>query len=445
VPKTTRRRARARGATLSNFFKSPERVTRPPASTRPPRASSRATAPQPPDALWASGSSSGARDRRVFPGLVAAKARRRAQELHRGRQRARDRVDRGTFGVHPGWRGRVPAEFAILTDQGRAIARATELVGDQLWSPRQRREWLAMLTAMAHRMDWEGQPDRPARPRHPGLIKGLTRDELAKVVGRSPTTVSRLWAWAQDVGLLVRVEEGAPKQWLGSKHNRAAVFAFVASRDDVSSQLIDPVDKDGDHPQSCVSNYPLRTTERLKQATTSNSTPSWPLFAIPATPAEREAASRLLLTRAGLDVRGVDYRRVRGALKQWWLAGACVAGLLWAVDHHPDRPAHSRGDAFRAARDQVALLGYRLAPWQDRLHELPAAVTGHRGDYRSVQAERLTERLRIAEQAEVYHSPTSTSATREAAKVALAGHLSVRTKRRRTAQGPDVNPFPGRW
>jgi hypothetical protein len=369
----------------------------------------------------------------VFPGLVAAKARRRAHELHRGRQRARDRVDRGTFGVHPGWRGRIPAEFVVLTDQGRAIARATEIVDDQLWSPRQRREWLAMLTAMAHRMDWEGQPDRPDRPRHPGLIKGLTRHELASMAGRSPTTVSRVWAWAQDIGLLVRVEEGAPKQWLGSKHNRAAVFAFVAPRSGESSQLTGPVDKDGDHPQSYVSNYPSRQIKRLSQTTTTSPRPSWPLFAIPTTPAEREAASQLLLTRAGLDALQLDPRRLRGVLKQWWLDGACVAGLLWAVDHHPDHPEHSRGDTFRGARDQVALLGYRLAPWRNRLHELPVAVTGHRGDYRAAQAERLTQRLWLAEQTTVRHSPTSASSSREAAKAALAEHMAVLSRRRRLA------------
>jgi hypothetical protein len=437
VPKTTRPRARTRGATLSKFFESPDRVTRAPVSTRPPTASSRATAPHSPDALWPSGPNSGARDRRVFPGLVVAKARRRAHELHRGRQRARDRVDRGTFGVHPGWRGRVPAEFVVLTDQGRAIARATEIVDDQLWSPRQRREWLAMLTVMAHRMDWEGQPDRPDRPRHPGLIKGLTRNELARVIGRSPTTVSRVWAWAQDMGLLVRVEEGAPKQWLGSKHNRAAVFAFVAPRSDESSQRAEPVDKDGDHPQSCVSNYPLRKTERLRQAATTKPAASWPLFAIPTTPAEREAASQLLLARAGLDARGLDSRRVRGVLKQWWLAGACVAGLLWAVDHHPDHPEHSRGDTFRSARDQVALLAHRLTPWQNRLHELPAAVTGHRGDYQSAQTERLTQRLRNAELARVVHSPASAAFTREAAKAAVTGHLAALARRRRTTHRPE--------
>jgi hypothetical protein len=364
--------------------------------------------------------------------LAAAKARRRAHELHRGRQRARDRVDRGTYGVHPGWRGRVPAELVVLTDQGQAIARAAQLVDAQLWSPRQRREWLAMLTAMAYRMDWDGQPDRPDRPRHPGLVKGVTRDELAGMTGRSATTVSRLWAWSQDVGLLVRVEEGAPKQWLGSKHNRAAVFAFVAPRTAASAQVIEPVDNNGKHPQPCASNYPLRTAKRLNR-TPPNPKPvsDWPLFAIPATPAEREAASQLLLARAGLDGRGVASWRVRGVLKQWWLGGACVAGLLWAVDHHPDQPEHSRGDAFRGAHDQVALLGHRLAPWRGRLHELPAAVTGHRGDYRSAQTQRLTQRLRVAEQTTVCHTPTSTTSTREAAKAALSQHMAMLATRRR--------------
>jgi hypothetical protein len=56
----------------------------------------------------------------------------------------------------------------VPTDQAAALARIAELVEAPLWSPRQRREWTAMLTAMVHATDWDTGPVvGVSRPRPP--------------------------------------------------------------------------------------------------------------------------------------------------------------------------------------------------------------------------------------------------------------------------------------
>jgi hypothetical protein len=393
--------------------------------------------------------------RRTAPGLALAKARRRAHALHRGRARARHRIEAGHYALHPGWRGRIPAEFELVTDQARALRRIAEAVDAELWSPRQRSEWGAMLEHMVHATDWDGMPIRPGKPRDPGAVKGMTRRRLSKLVGRSERTVSRMWAWAEDAGLLVRVEQGAPADWLETEHNRAAAWAWVApksieqapSPQCTSAQVTGAVDGNGNHPQVSVGNYPLRNAERLDSTRNRRERrpADWPLFGIPATPSERETAAGLLLARAGLDPRGVDKRRIRGLLKPWFEAGVCPAELLWAIDHHPDRPAHSRGGALRGAQDPVAVLGHRLAPWQGRLTELPNSLAGHRGDYRTVQAERVAEKVALAtRRPEVVHQPTSVE-RRAAERAFIDRHMAVQRARRLPTSRLPVMQAVGRW
>lgn len=294
-----------------------------------------------------------------------------------------------------------------------------------------------MLAAMAYAMNWRN-----------GLIVGVTRARLAEVAGRSATTVSRLWAWAEAVGLLVRVEQGAPKEWLGSKHNRAAAFVFVIPTGTsgrlhmrLSPQVSSPVDNNGNHTLSSVSNYPLRKAERLDPSTPQEPNQGWALYRIPETPSEREAAGRLLISRIGLDAHRLNLARYRGLLRRWWDEGVCVAGLLWALDHHPDRPDINRGDALRGMRDPIAGLGYRLAPWSGRLAELPHSYTGRRGDYLAAQAERLATAVQPSTAS---HRPCvrMTGDAARAARVQLAEHLAARARKRTSARS-DRSPGLG--
>jgi hypothetical protein len=78
-------------------------------------------------------------------------------------------------------------------------------------------------------------------------------------------------------------------------------------------------------------------------------------------------------------------------LGPWFEAGWCVAGLLHALDHHPDRPGASRGDAARAARDPLRVLGHRLGPWRGRLADLPAGLGFVDGHARQARAATLAE------------------------------------------------------
>lgn len=357
------------------------------------------------------------RRRALPPRPAATRAQQRAAGLRYGKRRAVLRQQSAAFEVHPGWRGRIPSEFVVVTEQRDVVTLIDRAIDGEMWSQRQRAEWATVLHTMVHAMDWDS-----------GLVIGVTRERLAAVVGRSTRSVSRIWAWAQDVGLLARVEEGASASWLGTSRNRSASFAFVStvaalrtmSRPDGLLETVS-VDESGNPPASCVREKPLE--RRAK-----NSPPRWLTFRIPETPSQRLAAARLLVTRAGLDAKSLDQRRLCGLLKSWWQAGTCVAGLLWAIDHHPDTPQVPRGDALRGARDPIAVLGHRLSPWVSRTSELPTSVHGRRGDYLAAQARRLA-----AATGAPTRPPAGIAASgqvRAAAQAALRDHLANQRRKR---------------
>jgi hypothetical protein len=271
-----------------------------------------------------------------------------------------------------------------------------------------------------------------------GLVCGVTAAQLAEVGGCSTRTVSRLLAWAQEVDLIVVVETGASAAFLHADRNRAPAYVLVAPAASPAAppanhfaQLSGPVDKSGDLPHVSAGSKPLPDGERLKNPRRPDE--SWPIWRIPTTPAERNAAVSTLLRRIGLEEGGPRIWRVRALLARWWADGACVAGLLWMIDHHPDRPAQARGDALRSAIDPIRVLGHRLSPWIGRLHRLPPELTGRPGDYRTEQATRIAERIATAEQARRTPAPTdrfSTAAAREAARAALDALLATRAPHR---------------
>jgi len=225
------------------------------------------------------------------------------------------------------------------------------------------------------------------------------RERLAAVVGRSATTVSRLWAWAQDVGLLARVEEGAPKEWLGTAHNRAAAFVFVApnawlaslhTEQEASAQVTVPVDQSGNHPTCSVGKKPLDGPPAPNKPTEPK---SWPAWRIPETPAERSRAATALLTFLGLDrAKSVSRQRVHGLLRPWWQDGWCPIALRYAIHHDPHTHA-DLGSAVRGASDPLATIGARLARWTGQHDKLPTHLHGRHGDYLAEQATRLAAQL----------------------------------------------------
>ncbi|MEJ2866094.1 hypothetical protein [Actinomycetospora flava] len=78
-------------------------------------------------------------------------------------------------------------------------------------------------------------------------------------------------------------------------------------------------------------------------------------------------------------------------MARWWHAGACPAGLAYAVDHDVD--GTHRGDALRRARSPLGVLGHRLSRWQDRLDELPVDVQAVDGDVRRGRVAALAAQL----------------------------------------------------
>lgn len=330
----------------------------------------------------------------------------------------------------------------ILTDQLTALDHVDQLVDAELWRDDRRERWIRMLRQLVHSMDWTS-----------GLICGVTAAQLATTGGCSPRTVSRLLAWAQDVGLLVVVEQGATAAFLGSVCNRAPAYVFVAPATppdgtppeppQASAQFNAPVDKNGDLPDSYASSKPLTNSRRPSQSP--QPPREWPLWQIPTTPTERSAAVTTFLRRINLGSTRAPAWRARALLHQWWTEGACVAGLLYAIDHRPDHPTQHRGDALRGATDPLRVLGFRLRPWIGQLHRLPQHLAGRHGDYQAHQATRVAEGIALAEsnrarRATQPHQVTSTAATREAARATLAAVLADRARLRAARAASPAGP-----
>ena len=361
-----------------------------------------------------------------------ADAQQLVRALAYGRRRAAARLTAGGYAPHPGWRHFIAPGWRVLLDQAEALAVVETLIEDQDWRTDKRAAWTAILRQLVCAMDWDT-----------GLVAALTAQRLADAGGRAPRTVSRVIAWARDIGLLVVVEHAASAEFLGTGRGRTPTYALVtntplpqpapadtAADPTESAQLTPAVDESGDLPESLVGNKPLNG-RRLKPTTPVE--PEWPLYRVPETAPERTAAARRLLGRLGLDrggVSAVPLWRTRALLRPWWDAGACPAGLLWAIDHHPDRPDHHRGDALRGAGDPLRVLGYRLRPWHGRLAQLPPKVVGIRGDYLAAQQPRPSAATASSPATEPARPPT---AAQRSAQAALRDHLAQLRSRRRTA------------
>ena len=276
-----------------------------------------------------------------------------------GRRRAARRVKAGRFAPHPGWRHRVPDSAVVLRDQAVALARVEEFVDAELWRVDRRAVALMVLRGLVSGMSWDT-----------GLVAGVTRAHLAAAAGCSTRTVSRVVAWAVEVGLLVCVEAGATAEFLGTDTNRAPSYVLTAPPQAVPVEVLG-------NPPACGG---WETSPRRNQGLESrHDEQPWPVYDRATTPTERARAVGTLLQRAGIGGRVVRWRAV-AMLGPWFEAGWSVMGLLHALDHHPDRLDISRGDAARAARDPLRVLGHRLSPWRGRLSDLPpglVAVDGH--------------------------------------------------------------------
>jgi hypothetical protein len=153
----------------------------------------------------------------------------------------------------------------VLTDQTEALRLVEDLVGAQNWRTDKRTSWLQILRRLVHCMDWST-----------GLVTALTTQRLGKAGDRSPRTVSRVLAWARDIGLLVVVEHAASAELLDTPHRRTPIYALVTNmppaqptppREPTTShhpktQLTRLVDENGDLSVSHVDITPLNG-ERL--------------------------------------------------------------------------------------------------------------------------------------------------------------------------------------
>jgi hypothetical protein len=346
--------------------------------------------------------------------------------LARGRERARRRLEDARFQPHPGWRNFVDSRYRVLTSQPEALRYLARRIDDEDWRSDKRRSWTLILQQLVASMDWET-----------GLISGLTVARLAGAGNRAPRTVSRVLAWARDIGVLVVVECGASAEFLGTETGRTPTYALVTTEpptEPVEMRTSD-VDKSGDLPTSLVGIKPSLRGTRSQLPDTA----SWPTYSVPDNPGSRHAATLGLIHHLGLDGRKhgkIQTWRARALLKPWWDDGASIAGLLYAVEFHPDRRDKPRGDLSHGANDPLAVLGARLRPWRGRLTELPAHVIGHR---MTAPASCATDEPRRS--AVVEPVLAAEPGVRKWAREALREHLDQLREKRR-AQGADIDRVP---
>ena len=330
-----------------------------------------------------------------------------------GRRRAARRVKAGRFAPHPGWRHRVPEGVVVLRDQAVAITRLEELVDQELWRTDRRTVALAVLRGLVHGMAWDT-----------GLVAGVTRTHLAAAAGCSVRTVSRVVAWAAEAGLLVCVETGATAEFLGTDTNRAPTYVLTAPPRAV------PVDELGNPPAYGGWKTSPRRDRGLEDRQDAE---PWPVYDRATTAVDRALAVGTLLERAGLDGRVVRWRAV-AMLGPWFKAGWSVMGLLHALDHHPDRPDVSRGDAARSARDPLRVLGHRLGPWRGRLSDVPATLAAVDGHARRMRVATLAEAaVATGHRAVKVRPAAATAAVRAAARSDLGRVLNERRRERASA------------
>ena len=200
------------------------------------------------------------RPRRRARTIRRAADRQQARARAYGRRRAAARLTTGGYAPHPGWRHFIAPGWRVLADQAEALALIETLVDEQDWRADKRAAWTAILRQLVYAMDWDT-----------GLVAALTAQRLGDAGARAPRTVSRVIAWARDIGLVVVVEHAASAEFLGTDHGRTPTYALVtntplpqpptaaepAPDPAESGQLTPAVDESGDLPASSVENKPL--------------------------------------------------------------------------------------------------------------------------------------------------------------------------------------------
>ena len=365
-----------------------------------------------------------------------ASATRRARRLRYGRRRAAARLRRGRYDPHPALENFLPP--GRLRDQDAALRAVEDLLAAQNWRADRRAAWGAILRQLVCCMDW-----------HTGLVCAVTAGQLAAAGDRAPRTLSRVIAWAVEQGLVIVAEQGASAAFLGTDQGRTPTYAIYrppslpaaavghsgpppALDQEQPTHILDheaPEEELGDLPTPEVEHKPSNGGRQQPAPAPEH---PWPLFGIPQTSTDRNRATHRFLQRLGLDGAGVSAVprwRARALLIMWWRQGASPAGLLYALEHHPDQPQSRRGPAWRGARDPLRVLAHRLKPWDGRLGELPVTVRGLPGDYTQTYRRQHHHHSASPRQSPPAHAPawapTSHAEHRAALRAQFAQHRLI--------------------
>ena len=142
-----------------------------------------------------------------------------ARAMAYGRRRAAARLAGPGYTPHPGWRHLIAPGWRVLVDQAEALAVIDGPRRRPGLARRQTRRLDARSCASSS-TPWTGTP---------ASSPPLTAHRLGAAGARAPRTVSRVIAWARDIGLLVVVEHGACAEFLGTDHGRTPTYALVTN------------------------------------------------------------------------------------------------------------------------------------------------------------------------------------------------------------------------
>lgn len=271
----------------------------------------------------------------------------------------------------------VPAGSRRLEHLGDAVPALRALPAWQDLSRTRRRLMESLVGALAACADWSKMISRPGHKR------------LAKMIGRSASTVTAAIAWLMRHGVIGRVAAGRSAAYAtpderGKRINEAAVYvlcctahldvekilarhradAAAEARERAGQRRIRGAVEKNWHPSSLEDSL-TRTRRGTTHARDRGLVELWPCNRAVATRRQQLAAARTVQDRA-LGLRVLSARDVRSLIRPFLEAGWTPADLLHALDHTP-QGAH-RLHSLDAGQNTARARGYlrwRLEHWKD--------------------------------------------------------------------------------
>ncbi|QSB07137.1 hypothetical protein [Natronoglycomyces albus] len=435
---------------------------------------------------------SGARRRRLERRAVAQERARRSwgQLTETGRRICQAEAQRPTGWVVPQVaqerleRLREPGSGArVLTDPREILAAFDTHEEPARWYRSRWWRTRAVVFALAQLVDWDQDVVQATGARVAEVATRIMQEwaaagqdvqgrgsaaDLAQLVVSTRSAYDAI-QWLEEAGLLVCLLRGVSAAGLQADQGRAGIYAITASastrRDEDQGQAVESdsdmnalnrvfssitgisrppsfrgpyreqiCELDGgfrsERAQGSVFEADSEIDEVAPTARQRRKDGLWDRR-VPRSDSARRAAVRNLRRLARWDV---STARLGFLLQMWWDAGWSASALMHAIDHQPNGVRYAI--TVTSARDQIAVIGHRLAQWVDQETGLPVTPprpslpAGYRAGQHQRVAQRAQERAEVrtqkqTEESEAGLSRPVRSAEAEAAVAELRRKLSA--------------------